>query len=207
MSIVEQLPTLVGVIVGAAATYLATAAAERSRWRRTRDARWDEARMRVYAEYGEAVKRISHNATSMAAAHGIHHEIVPTGLTEEQALLELSKASIERSARWEAVLLLGDHDTIAAARAWHECVWRLEWFARGKLARQANWDNAMHEAEHARDAFYTAARADLGVNRGPVPPPAWPPAWVGQATRQPTTDTSPGNSSNPTDTTHNPTTA
>jgi hypothetical protein len=51
-----QLPALVGVLVGALASYLVTVATERRRWRRSMDTRWDERRVVAYAEYATAVK-------------------------------------------------------------------------------------------------------------------------------------------------------
>jgi hypothetical protein len=49
-SFVQQLPALIGVLVGALATYAATSAAERARWRRTQSVRWDDKRLTAYAE-------------------------------------------------------------------------------------------------------------------------------------------------------------
>lgn len=53
--ITRQLPALIGVVVGALASYLAGAASERARWRREQSARWDDRRAQAYAEYGYAV--------------------------------------------------------------------------------------------------------------------------------------------------------
>jgi hypothetical protein len=39
---VQELPVLAGVVVGALASYVAGAAAERTRWHRQQSARWDE---------------------------------------------------------------------------------------------------------------------------------------------------------------------
>src|SRR5437764_10808315 len=56
-AVVPQLLTLVGVIIGVLASYLTTSAGEKTRWRRAQNVRWDESRMRAYAEYASAVKR------------------------------------------------------------------------------------------------------------------------------------------------------
>jgi phosphatidylethanolamine-binding protein (PEBP) family uncharacterized protein len=42
------------------------------------------------------------------------------------------RAGRRSTARWELVLLLGDPETITAARTWHRRVWNLEQFARGE---------------------------------------------------------------------------
>jgi hypothetical protein len=54
----QQLPALIGVVIGALASYLAGAATERARWRRERSSRWDEKRAQAYAEYGYAIKNV-----------------------------------------------------------------------------------------------------------------------------------------------------
>jgi hypothetical protein len=118
--------------------------------------------------------RFSHLTTCIAAARGLS-TAEPIAPAEGIPLLKV--ATEDRAARWEPVLLLGDTATIAAARQWHDCVWRLEWFARGKLAGQSEYDQAMRETEQARDEFYRCARRDLGI-AGVVPSPSWPPKWV-----------------------------
>jgi xanthine/uracil permease len=41
-SVVQQLPVLIGVAVGALASYLVTSATERARWQRQQATRWDD---------------------------------------------------------------------------------------------------------------------------------------------------------------------
>ena len=57
-SFVQQLPALIGVVIGASASYLAGAATERARWRREQASRWDEKRAQAYADYGYAIKNV-----------------------------------------------------------------------------------------------------------------------------------------------------
>jgi hypothetical protein len=175
-TLLTQLPALIGVVVGALATYVSTSTAERARWRRQRTTRWDEARVRAYAEYGNAVKRLIHVSTELAAARGIQHSSDPVEI--EEGLRTLNAVEADRTAKWEAVLLLGEAATVAAARAWHEAAWRLEWYARGRISGQAGWEEALSQADAARQVFYHHARADLGVTGGNVPPPRWPPSWL-----------------------------
>jgi hypothetical protein len=54
----QQLPALIGVVIGALASFLAGAASERTRWRPERSSRWDERRAQAYADYGYAVKNV-----------------------------------------------------------------------------------------------------------------------------------------------------
>lgn len=55
MLVSSQLFVLAGVIVGALASYLTTAAAERARWKRALDSRWDDRRVEAYGSYARAV--------------------------------------------------------------------------------------------------------------------------------------------------------
>jgi hypothetical protein len=175
--LVQELPVLIGVGVGALASFATTSLGDRARWRRERAARWDEARMRAYAEYGDAIKKVTHLASRIAAGRGLPHSV--ESLAPDAAAIEaLSNAGGERARAWESVLLLGDPETVAAARAWHQAVWRLEWFATGRLTAADQWEPAMRETEVTRDRFYDCARRDLGVKGGAVPTPPWPPKWI-----------------------------
>ena len=173
-ALLQQLPALLGVIVGVVATYLLTAAGESTRWRRDQRVRWDTARMQAYVEYGNAVKRVVHAASRLAVTRGFKHSSEPVQLDE--GLAELNQAVADRTARWESVLLLGDPDTIIAGRAWHQCVWELEFFARGRLAGEDEWALALADFEQTRHEYYRCARKDLGVGTA-VPTVSWPPPW------------------------------
>jgi hypothetical protein len=175
--LLTQLPALVGVCVGALATYTTTSLTERARWRRDRAIRWDDARMRAYAEYGDAVKKVSHLASRIAAGRDFLHSVEPL-TPDAEAMEALGDADGARARAWESVLLLGDPQTVAAARAWHQAVWRLVWFAQGRLTAVEQWEPSMRETQVTRDAFYDCARRDLGVKGEAVPTPIWPPKWI-----------------------------
>ncbi|WP_433063634.1 hypothetical protein [Dactylosporangium sp. CS-033363] len=113
-------------------------------------------------------------ATGLAAARGFQHLTPP--LPAEEFLPELNAAIAERTARWESVLLLGDPQTILAARTWHQCLWELEHFARGELNDRDEFRLAWREFEQSRHQFYQAARAGLGVP-GELPDVTWTPPW------------------------------
>ena len=136
--------------------------------------------MRAYAEYGDAVKKVSHIASRIAAGRGFPHSVESRAPDADnaEAMEALSHAGGERARAWEPVLLLGDPETVAAARAWHQAVWRLEWFAAGRLTAADQWDPAIRDTEVARDRFYDCARRDLGVKGGAVSTPPWPPKWI-----------------------------
>jgi hypothetical protein len=177
MTILTALLPLAGVVVGALATYLTSARIQRSLWERNQTVRWDERRLMAYIDYGNAVKRMSNLASRIAAGRGYDHTVEP--LSPQEGLPKLAGLEADRAACWEAVLLLGDTDTIRAARDWHRAVWRIEFYARGLLNDSAAWRTAIIDTDDARHAFYEAARKDLGmsppINDGPLWPPHWHP--------------------------------
>lgn len=168
---VQQVFVLAGVIVGALASYLASAAMERARWRRQMNTRWDTARMEAYTEYAHAVKSMVQCSLRLCAQRGMGSIAQP--VTETDGLAALAEAEANRGAMWEKVLLVGTPATVAAGRRWHECAWRLELFARGLETGSEAWVQAMGETNAARAAFYAQARSDLGVP-GESPMAPWP---------------------------------
>lgn len=133
------MPALIGVVIGALATFIATAASERARWRREQSVRWDERRLAAYTEYAHAVKRVASIAVRLATHHGTHGPDVDA-LSPDEALPALAAAGEERTIKWEAILLLGTGRTIAAARRWHEAV------------------------SAARRGYYLATKSELGID-------------------------------------------
>jgi hypothetical protein len=169
--LMNALLPLIGVVIGAVASYVAGAAAEQRRWRRESQVRWDTKRLDAYAGYANTVKTFIHVANRVSAARGVATAAQPIAVDE--GLEQLAQAEAERGSAWERVLLLGDPDAIAAARRWHEGAWRLEYFARGFKDDMGEWEQAMTEANQARQDFYACARIDLGIT-GTPPVSVWP---------------------------------
>ncbi|WP_433681814.1 hypothetical protein [Nocardia sp. CA-119907] len=159
-SFVEQLPTLIGVLLGAAATYCSTSAAERARWRRAQAIRWDEKRLTAYTEYAHVVKKVIGIAVRIAAHRGIHPDIDKLPL--DDGLLALASAEEERTVKWESVLMLGSEEAVAAARRWHESCFRLQLIATGRIS-DVPWVQAVEAASQARRNFYEVVRKDIGL--------------------------------------------
>jgi hypothetical protein len=167
----QQILTLVGVLIGAAASFCASTAAERLRARREKQARWDLKRMETYAAYGLSVKTYVQLAKRICASQGLTARVVPLPLDE--GLERLADAEQDRSTVWEQVLLLGDPSTINAARKWHESAWRLELLARGADGGRYDYSDLMAELHETRAEFYACARIDIGV-KGHPPVTPWP---------------------------------
>ncbi|MCP3804269.1 hypothetical protein NLX83_33865 [Allokutzneria sp. A3M-2-11 16] len=177
MSAVPQIVTLAGVLVGGLMSFAATTLVERSKWRRTHSSRWDEKRLTAYIEYANAVKTCSQLSYRLAATHG--HPAGAQPIELEEGLKALAEAEIERTVKWEAVLLLGSPEAVAAGRSWHEAIWKLSWVARGQAIGRDEFIGIYEISGRRRDEFYRCARADLGVRSGDLPKPTrdWlPPA-------------------------------
>lgn len=165
--IVDQLPALIGVVIGAGGSYLVGAARDRAGWRRSQSARWDETRARAYADYARAVKSLYLQCQRMTNAGGPF--ALPEGTGDVASLAELNRLAGERTAVWELVLLLGNPDVVAAARSWHRRVGLLEMLARGERADGIDTQALYDDIDTDRVRFYQAARQDLGIQSGDIP--------------------------------------
>lgn len=170
-SLMQQLPTLIGVVVGALCSYVVHATSERARWRRTREERWDTPRMEAYVRYGNAIKATTMIATRLAAERG--YIPVVERISIDEGLADLAKAQLNRALLWEEVQLLGHPDTVRAARKWHESSWRMDEAVRHTEYEPMQWNQAAAAAVAARATFYEAARRDLSI-RGDLPQSSWP---------------------------------
>jgi hypothetical protein len=162
--------TLIGVFLGALATFSATTLTERTRWRRAQDSRWDERRLHSYVEYANAVKKVVSFASRVMVARGVSAAggqplDVATGLPL------LAEAEDERSLKWENVLLLGSNTVIDAGRQWHRIAWRLAKFAQEEQPDEHEVEAAYTAYNDARAAFYGSARGDLGLKESEISVP------------------------------------
>lgn len=183
MSFVDQLPALLGVVVGAAMAYTSTSLTERSRWRRGQAVRWDERRLSVYADYGNAVKEFVLLSSRIAAARGVNPSSQPL-VPDDANLAMLSETAVRCSVLSETIRLLADTDTITAARKMAHLSWRLEWFADGRLeSSPEKWEQAFIEYKDARNEYLNCARQNLQVTGSAISHDrTWPPPWFPTST-------------------------
>lgn len=179
MALVDQIPTLLGVVVGAATSYLVTVITERSRWRRQQAVRWDERRLSAYTEYARAVKEVCMISLRLAAGRGLTDYPTPLEPTSE-VLSEAAAAEDRRGYLLENLRLLTDTDTITAARVLNHALWQLSWMAHGKVAAtRESWAQAWREYRDARDEYHRCARKSLGITGSAVArDQTWPPRWM-----------------------------
>jgi hypothetical protein len=122
--VLQQAVTIAGVLVGAVASFTATTLTERTRWKRAHATRWDDKRLAAYTDYANSVKAAAYLCYRLASTRGFPAGSMPIDV--QTGLDELSTAERDRGTKWEAVLLLGSPAVAAAARTWHECLWKLE---------------------------------------------------------------------------------
>lgn len=156
----DQLPALIGVLLGAIGTYSVTALTERKRWKRQLATRWDERRVVAYMEYAHSIKKTISICVKLASQRGVGAEL--NFLAPEYSDADLAAAEEDRTVSWEAVLLFGSDEAIAAARKWHEAVFRLELMATGQEA-DLSWDLAIKATSRARGEFYRVVKREIGM--------------------------------------------
>jgi hypothetical protein len=165
----QQLPALIGVVIGALGSYLAVVRGDQARFRRERAARWEERRLAAYVDYARALKR-SVTLTYQVAAHlGNDPHPHPLSLREAEPLL--AEAMAGRDPAWEAVLLLGSAEVVERARAWVLTLIDMERFIRNDTRDPSAWEALLEQQRATRDDYYSAVREDLAL------PPGHPARW------------------------------
>lgn len=167
----NQLPALIGVVVGVLGTLLTARLNDRAQWARAQSVRWDERRLEAYSEFGRALKEVAMLAHRITATTRPRSRSLP--IDRQRGLELLADADVQRSKSWEGVLLLGDRDTVRAAREWRWAVTQLDSFARGVAAPDFDWAGAVHHVDECRDRFYVAARASLTMGGDDVTQARW----------------------------------
>lgn len=162
-----QLITLLGVALGALASFVSTRLVDRSRWQREERLRWDTKRLECYSEFSAAIMRYINIGHRMAAGLGLPTAVEP--LDADTGITTLADAEADLSLYWAQLLILGSPDVIKAAQEWRSQAWRRESFARGYCKKPAEFAATGQRSRRARSHFYAAVRADLGVLTGDIP--------------------------------------
>ncbi|MFE6617941.1 hypothetical protein [Streptomyces sp. NPDC057740] len=176
---IQQLPALIGVVIGALGSYLVVVRGDQMRFRREQAARWEERRLAVYSDYARSVKQTITLAYRVAA--GLGHGTHPDPLTLDEARPLLAEANITRDPSGEALIMLGSRDVVEKGRAWVVTAMEMERFVRESEQDTAAWRALLDEQRAGREAYYAAVREDLGLPPGhsarwpirpadPVPP-------------------------------------
>ncbi|MET7489297.1 hypothetical protein [Streptomyces sp. NPDC005538] len=161
---IQQLPALIGVVIGALGSYLAIVRGERVRFQREREASWEERRLKVYAEYARTLKK-SVTLTYRVESH-LGNDPHPHPLTPAEAEPLLAEATVERDPSGEALILLGSPEVVEKARAWVGAVMEMERFMRAGTQDPSVWQELLERQRAGREGYYAAVRDDLALPPG-----------------------------------------
>ncbi|MET8246448.1 hypothetical protein ABZV31_19705 [Streptomyces sp. NPDC005202] len=170
---IQQLPALIGVVIGALGSYLAAVRGDRARFRREQAARWEERRLAVYADYARALKKTVTLTYRVASHLGNDPHPHPLSLQEAEPLL--AEATIARDPSGEALIMLGSPEVVEKARVWVVSVMEMERFLREGRQEPEAWQALLEQQRAAREGYYAAVRTDLALPPGhgarwPLPP-------------------------------------
>ncbi|MEU7583000.1 hypothetical protein AB0B50_36125 [Streptomyces sp. NPDC041068] len=161
---IQQLPALLGVIIGALGSYVAIMRGDRIRFRREQAARWEERRLAVYTEYARVLKQTV-TLTYRIAAH-LGNDPHPHPLSPRDAETYLTEAADARDPAGEALLMLGAPDVVDKARVWVVTVIEMEQFLRDETRDPQAWSGMLQRQRAARQEYYAAVRRDLALPPG-----------------------------------------
>ncbi|MEU5085411.1 hypothetical protein [Streptomyces sp. NPDC021356] len=160
----QQLPALIGVVIGALGSYLAVVRSDRARFARERATRWEERRLAVYSEYARSLKKSVTLAYRVAAHLGNDPHPHPLPLSEAEPLL--TEAALARDPAGEALIMLGSTQVVEKARTWVLVVMDMERFLREGRREPGAWQALMERQRAARQGYYAAVRTDLELPPG-----------------------------------------
>lgn len=164
---VAEVFALLGVVVGSAATFAVSLLGERVRYQRELRMRWDTSKRDAYLEYAVAVSTMARAAGQLAGSRG--WDAMATPEERDRALQNLDQAEINRTAKFEPVMLLGDPNCIDAGHVLNRCAWRMEKIARGlEPGTDKNWLEARNNYVVALDNFHREARESLIIFGAPL---------------------------------------
>ncbi|MYS60442.1 MULTISPECIES: hypothetical protein [Streptomycetaceae] len=146
----SQIVTLIGVVVGALTSYLATTAAERVRHRRKLETRWDKRKLSTYIEYVTLVK----------AAQGAAKQAWENPEVRAEALARMEAAERKRSLAFEALVLLAHPRAVVAAHEVNRVLWQALEAARQPTEEPPPTDLLIE----AMNLLHEETRRDLGVS-------------------------------------------
>ncbi|MFF4275391.1 hypothetical protein [Streptomyces sp. NPDC001536] len=161
---IQQLPALIGVVIGALGSYLAIVRGDQARFRREQTARWEERRLAAYVDYAHALKK-SVTLAYRVAAH-LDNDPHPHPLSRQEAEPLFEEATAARDPAWEALLLLGSPHVVEKARTWVLTLIDMEQFVRQDTHDPAAWHTLLERQRTSRDGYYTAVRNDLALPPG-----------------------------------------
>ncbi|MFI6402223.1 hypothetical protein [Streptomyces sp. NPDC050548] len=161
---IQQLPALIGVVIGALGSYLAVVRGDRVRFRHEQAARWEERRLAVYTEYARTLKA-SVTLNYRVASH-FGNDPHPHPLAPEEATPLMAEAAVARDPSGEALILLGSPLVVERARVWVVAVMEMERFLREETHDPVAWQGLLARQRAGREGYNAAVRDDLALPPG-----------------------------------------
>jgi hypothetical protein len=157
-----ELIALVGVVVGALLSWLASVVNERARFQRARQTYWRDKRLEAYVDFASATKSYMGVLFRIGSSMGVDPQTEP--LTPDQGAILLASAFEQREIAFEKMRLVGSSTTCDAARTWVRAVYELRHSLdlADSLTRE-RWQELVRRANEGRSHFHQAAQSDLGV--------------------------------------------
>ncbi|MDI3405357.1 hypothetical protein QIS96_16205 [Streptomyces sp. B-S-A6] len=160
----QQLPALLGVVIGALGSYLVVMRGDDARFRREQAARREDRRLAAYSEFARSLR--ASVSTMFRAAAQLGNDPHPHPLPLGEAAVRLGEASEARDLAWESVLLFGSPEVVDAAREWAVAVAEMEQAVRAEARDREGWKTLAGKQRVGREGFYAAARSDVGLPAG-----------------------------------------
>ncbi|RFU88742.1 hypothetical protein DY218_00055 [Streptomyces triticagri] len=161
---IQQLPALLGVLIGALGSYVVVMRGDDARFRREQAARREDRRLAAYAEFARSLR--ASVSTMFRAAAQLGNDPHPHPLPVEEAAVRLGEASEARDLAWESVLLLGSPAVVDAAREWAAAVAEMERAVRAERHDPEGWTTLVAKQRIGRERFYATARRDVALPAG-----------------------------------------
>jgi hypothetical protein len=150
-ALIQQLPALIGVIIGALGSYLAVMRGDQARFRREQEARWEERRLVAYTDYALSLKTTV-TLTRRVASH-LGNDPHPQPLTPTEAASHLAEATDVRSSSGEALLMLGTPEVVQEAHGWAVTVSDLEHSVHTRSCTSETWSALLEQQRTARESY------------------------------------------------------
>ncbi|MEV7395265.1 hypothetical protein [Streptomyces sp. NPDC091215] len=160
----QQIPALIGVVVGALGSYRAVVFGDRARFRREQMTRWEDRRLTAYTEYAKSLKAMISVLFRVSAHFG--NDPHPQPLASTEANPRLASASEARDQVWEMMLLLAAPGVVDVAHAWARTIAEMERFVQDATHDPDTWSALLGNQRVARERFYAAARRDVALPTG-----------------------------------------
>ena len=159
-ALVTQLLTLIGVIVGVVATFIATNFGARAQWNREQRTRTEDRKLDACVAFVDASSQVLDLSERLARTRGLPISSGPIPL--DAGIDQLTQAATKRSQCWYRLQLVGDPAIVSAGQEWLQASWDFEKFAIGDLTEPEKFMETEARTDQARENFYEAVRHSLG---------------------------------------------